>query len=146
MGAGAAVAAAATSGIVIARREGVGAELRLNLVEVRHRAPATTPGRLPARGAVVVPFGQLESPSGEPLGSLQSVLVPGAGDRSVLHTLSLSDGSLVGIGPYALEAPYTVVGGSGRYEGATGSYTLTPLDERDDEAHSIVLNLHLPEA
>ena len=130
---------------MIAARDGVGEELRLDLVGVRHAVPGTPPGRLPTRGQLAVPFGQLADADGAVVGSLQSVAVPGTGDRSVLHTLTLPDGTILGIGPHALDGPYAVVGGSGRYAGAAGSYDLAPLANEDD-GHSIVINLQLPEA
>jgi hypothetical protein len=72
--------------------------------------------------------------------------VPGAPEASVLHTLTLDDGTLLAIGPHALDGPYAVVGGSGRYERATGSYTPTPIHDLHGEAYDLSITLHAKES
>lgn len=89
--------------------------------------------------------GELLDPSGAALGSFATTMlaVPAGahGDESAgaeMQVFNLRDGSIFGIGspPPRGEgaAAYAVIGGTGRYAGASGSYTaeLRPLDTGGD--------------
>lgn len=80
-------------------------------------------GRPPKAGDRVTVFGQLV-PKGE--FHATSMYLDTAFRDAVMeiHNFTLPEGTLVGIGAArpGLESVFTVVGGSGRYQGATGSY------------------------
>jgi hypothetical protein len=42
--------------------------------------------------------------------------------------LAFHDGSVVGLGPAETEGTFTIVGASGTYAGAAGTYTVTSVD------------------
>jgi hypothetical protein len=61
--------------------------------------------------------------SGQPTGSFRSTPLGESSDGPELHILTLADGLILGIGSGPLsEAHFAVVGGTGRYLGATGGY------------------------
>lgn len=67
------------------------------------------------------------------------------------HVLHLDDGTIVGAGaatPDDEPDQYAVVGGTGRYLGASGAYTIQfhPTERRVDGAVTILLDLQIPEA
>ncbi len=145
-GLGAASVAAAAGGIVIGRGGGRQQLTTLRLRDVVHGTPGAQPGVLPPPGSRSVPFGRVEDASGATVGTLESVVVPSTDGEAVLHTLALGDGTIVGLGPHAMDGPYAVVGGSGRYAGVTGSYHLRAVHDTADESHDILLTLLTPEA
>jgi hypothetical protein len=144
VGVGAAVGVAATSGLVFSQRAGSRSQtLQLRLEDVRHAVPGAIPGQLHPMGARSVPFADVYDGTGAHLGRLDSAIVPGTAGGSVLHTLNLTDGSLLAIGPHDMAGPYAVVGGSGRYAGATGSYQLS---DHGAESHDLTITLNALEA
>ncbi len=112
-GGGAATAATATTGT-------------LSLDGMHWRAPgAGAPGGLAGQG-------ELLGAGGASLGTFASTRLavpasPGSSERgSELQTFSLADGSIFGIGQSAAAgetAAFAIIGGTGKYAGATGSYT-----------------------
>jgi hypothetical protein len=109
-------------------------ELQLYGRSWRLDAPGRVPGEQIRRGDHGVVYGELvDAPNGKPLGrffgsrlAVQSA--PGGNvraDASVeLHTFVLPGGTLVGMGT-ALpgESVFAILGGTGAYAGASGSYT-----------------------
>lgn len=82
-----------------------------------------TPGQVPGKGDTPVPLGRLVDGRGRPAGSFRAAPMPGPAAMFQLHTFELTDGSLLGVGGGPLgEAVYAVVGGTGRWAGASGSY------------------------
>jgi hypothetical protein len=141
-----AAGAAVAGGFVVGRSGDVPATMTLRLRDVVHGRPGVAPGEFPPAGTHAVPFGRLEDANGNPVGTLDSVVAPSTDGVRVQHTLSLEDGTIIGLGPIDMSGPYAVVGGSGRYAGVTGSYHLRALDDTEDEAHDLLLNLKTPEA
>jgi hypothetical protein len=141
-----AAGAAVVGGIAVGRSQGPPPTMTLRLRDVVHGRPGVAPGEFPPPGSVAVPFARIEDLNGETIGSLESIVVPAANGASVQHTLTLDDGTIVGLGPHAMDGPYSVIGGTGRYAGVTGSYQLRALDDTEDEAHDLLLNLTTPEA
>jgi hypothetical protein len=92
-----------------------------------------TAGKVPAKGDRYAVYGELYEPGGEKAGEFYSMAVgidspfqlTGAGIGSMeLHTLNLAGGTIVGVGAGGgLERTYAIVGGTGKYAGARGSYT-----------------------
>lgn len=94
-------------------------------------------GVLPVRGQRSSSFGELLSGAdGEKIGEFYASSFQFGkpfGDSEVsagaleTHQFNLIDGTIVGIGTLAdldgTESVYAIIGGTGRYEGATGSYT-----------------------
>jgi len=81
-------------------------------------------GRLPSAGDRVTVFGRLAS-GGEFHATSMYLDTALAGAVMEIHNFALPEGTLVGIGAArpGTESVFTLVGGSGRYRGATGSYT-----------------------
>lgn len=124
-GAAGAAAASATTGTTAGPLTGRGESGRLVLSGQRFRTVrlGKQPGALPERDMVPATSGELLLEDGA-LGSFSAAAVPGSQGRFVLHSFDLGDGLLLGMGSGALaEGAYAVVGGTGRYAGAVGSYT-----------------------
>jgi hypothetical protein len=97
------------------------------------------PAGLPARGERRTLVAELlERPDGTAVGELYgagfTVHGPAAAtaagvERLELHTFRLTDGTIVGSGMLGDEdGVFAVLGGTGRFAGARGSYTARPLD------------------
>jgi hypothetical protein len=95
---------------------------------------AGRPGEVPLVGDQISARGELlQSPAGEKAGEfhgtgfcVSSPFSPGAHAAANMefHTFLLSDGSLIGMGSTAGgNEVFAIVGGTGRYHGASGSYT-----------------------
>jgi hypothetical protein len=70
------------------------------------------------------PFGQLVDAALRPVGEFRAGLLPTGGS---LHTFTLGDAQLFGVGAGGLEGTaHAVVGGTGRFAGASGSYVVEP--------------------
>ena len=87
--------------------------------------------------------------NGEPAGAFFGrSLAPGEAAGSELHTFSLADGTILGMGAAAAdpeaESAYAIVGGTGRYSGATGSYVLrqSPVEMGGDGTASVTMTLN----
>lgn len=132
-----------------------GAPVELHGSEWHLRAPDLRPGVLPERGDRVTIAGVLSgSPGGTPIGSFFATSMHldtvGAARFATaemqIHTIQLPEGNLVGMGTaVAGEATYAVIGGTGRYLGATGSYSAVqrPFEVGGDGTARITLNLKL---
>lgn len=98
---------------------------RLSLVvrDVRFSAPASKPGTLPESDAVASPHGALQDATGRHLGRFSGGTLPGSGGQIAVQRFTFSDGTIIGMGSGRLDGDeYAVVGGTGRYAGATGTY------------------------
>lgn len=86
--------------------------------------PGVAPGTMPSADAIAVPSGRIVGERGVELGTFRAAAVPGLGAAFMLHTFDLADGTILGIGASRLDdADYAIVGGTGRYAGATGTYS-----------------------
>jgi hypothetical protein len=111
--------------------------------DLRFTRPGTPPGELAAPGTPAVPSGTLEDADGGYAGLLTSTIVAGSAGPDLLHRLELIDGTLLGVGPAGVEeTEFSIVSGTGRYLGATGTYTA----RQAPRAAELVLDLSLPEA
>ena len=91
--------------------------------------PVASRERQPAAPAPSVPFGDLLNARGKRIGSFQGVALSGHGGEMHLHTFDLGDGMILGLGSGGLEgSAYAIVGGTGRYAGATGAYAIRPAN------------------
>jgi hypothetical protein len=125
-----------TSNIVPERRT-------LRSSDLRFTRPGTPAGELAAAGTSAVPSGTLEDADGAYAGLLTSTLVAGSAGPDLLHRLELIDGTLIGVGPAGVqETEFSIVSGTGRYLGATGTYTA----RQAPRAAELVLDLSIPEA
>ena len=103
----------------------------------RRRASWRRPARRRSRRA------RSRDESGAYAGLLTSTLVAGSAGPDLLHRLELLDGTLLAVGRAGVEETgFSVVSGTGRYLGATGTYTArqTPRDAE------LTLDLTVPEA
>jgi hypothetical protein len=97
--------------------------LVLNGRDWRIGSPAAVPGELPKPTDVPVPAGQLVDPKGHAIGSFRAAALPTLGPGLELHTFDLDDGTILGVGPGGIhDKPFAIVGGTGRYAGASGTY------------------------
>ena len=111
--------------------------------DLRFTRPDTPPGELAAPGTSALPSGTLEDEAGGYAGLLTSTLVAGSAGPDLLHRLELPDGTLLAVGPAGVEeTDFSVVSGTGRYLGATGTYKA----RQAPRAGELVLDLMLPEA
>ncbi len=88
-------------------------------------------GNLPREGERITVRGDLHlQPGGEPFGEFFATAIafggtshPALAERQETHTFKLRDGSIFGTGTAgALEGAFAVLGGTGRYAGAHGTY------------------------
>jgi hypothetical protein len=81
------------------------------------------PGQLPAAGATTSPHGRLVDASGIELGTFVGGLLPGSAGQIAFQRFVFPDGTLIGMGSGSLAGEeYAVVGGTGIYAGAVGTY------------------------
>ena len=88
----------------------------------RLHSPSRVPGERPAAGDRATPQGRLVDGNERSLGSFSSAAFA-SGGAIELHTFDLEHGQIFGVGAAAqTEGTFAVIGGTGRYAGATGSY------------------------
>ena len=109
------------------------------------RALRTVPGLRDPRSATrleVDPFGELLDQRHRPVGSFATTTV---GPGGSLHTFTMPDGMLLGLGAGGFEhTAHAVVGGTGRFAGASGSYTILPAPELPGRSLTFAFTLTLP--
>ncbi|MCW2776885.1 MAG: hypothetical protein JWN17_610 [Frankiales bacterium] len=111
--------------------------------DLRATRAGSEAGKLPDAGSVPATHGSLDLGDGDP-GRFDSTSVPGSGGRFVMHSFDLGDGLLLGMGSGPLrDGAFAVVGGTGRYAGATGAYTArqSPRDLGGDGSAEFVFDL-----
>jgi len=120
------------------------AALVLSAPRVRIEAVGRQPGVLPPVDRPFAARGQLNDPNGAVAGSFAITPVPGAAGALQLHTFELEGGTLLGMGAASAgEGTFAVIGGTGRYRGATGSYTLRLSEDGSGRHASAEFNFHL---
>jgi hypothetical protein len=88
----------------------------------RLHSPNRVPGERPAAGDRATPRGRLVDRHERDLGTFTSAALAGAGAIE-LHTFDLEHGQIFGVGASSeAEGTFAVIGGTGRYAGAKGSY------------------------
>jgi hypothetical protein len=91
--------------------------------DVRLASSAIQPGRRPTKTDVAAPLGKLRDRRDRPAGEFHAALLPGSGDALEFHQFRLKDGTILGMGVGGLSGgSFAIVGGTGRFAGATGSY------------------------
>ena len=130
--------------------------LRLNGYDWHLTAPGLRRGDLPKRGDQVSVSGVLRlAPGDVEAGTFMSSVVhldgptghgPYASARLETHTFQLAEGTLVGIGTATGSGQdmFSIVGGTGRFLGVTGSYTArqSPLETGGDGTAEFVLTIN----
>ena len=112
-----------------------------------HR-PGVAYGKLPAAGDAALPSGRIVDSRERELGQFRAAALPGAAAFH-LHTFELAEGTILGIGANRLdEGSYAIVGGTGRYAGASGTYTARQFlrELGGDGTAEFTLNLNAWEA
>ena len=90
------------------------------------------------------PFGELLDEQLLPIGAFQAAVLPTGGS---LHTFKLHGGQLFGIGAGGLEGTaHAIVGGTGRFAGAAGSYSVEPASHLPGRSVTFVFTLTALEA
>jgi hypothetical protein len=106
------------------------------------RAGPAAEGRLGRRQSRAM-SGELLDDRRSPIGRITGTPLADGGTH--LHTFSLGDGSIFGLAlPGA--AAHAVIGGTGRYAGATGTYTARPADRMPGDSTELTLTLTAWEA
>jgi hypothetical protein len=106
-------------------------------------------GTVPSHTTPRLPQGRLVDGDGVHLGTLESSLLPSTGGVTHLHRLDLGDGGLIAVGPGGTDdATFTIVGGTGRYLGASGTYHAAqrPRERGGDGTATLTFDLTTPEA
>ncbi len=107
-------------------------ELRLYGRNFHLHSPSRRPGTVPASGDRHSAYGELlDRPNGKVVGEFSAAHLThdspfAAGAASLeIHTFTLKGGTLHGLGAVArgAEGHFVILGGTGHYAGATGSYT-----------------------
>src|SRR5512138_2165325 len=105
-------------------------EIELHGRSVHLHAPGRRAGQVPGKGDRNTVYGELlDRPKGRVVGHFTAAHLatdsPFAGASSLeIHTFALGDGTILGLGSAVRGAPgeFVVLGGTGRYAGATGGY------------------------
>jgi hypothetical protein len=86
--------------------------------------PGVAPGTLPPIGTPSLPIGHLLDVDGVHIGRFEASAMPGSSTH--LHHLTFDDGTLSAVGPSSsADASFAVIGGTGKFAGAFGSYHLS---------------------
>ena len=128
---GLAVAAGALGATVVGTGVALGAmpasnasTLTLFVRDVRFRASGPKPGALHEAHAPASPHGTLVDATGQTVGSFSAGILAGSGGGIAVQRFTLADGTILGMGSGSLkDSEYAIVGGTGRYAGARGTYT-----------------------
>jgi hypothetical protein len=157
LAAGAAAAAIGLgAGVEGVARGEIASGLRMTGEGWRLRSPDLMRGQLPRRGDVVSVTGVLRDAAGRTAdfyGTSSHLDTPGghptwAAAALETHTFKFADGTLVGMGTALAgeESVFAVVGGTGKYSGATGSYTAvqSPLETGGDGTAEFRFDIRLP--
>jgi hypothetical protein len=123
--------------------------MRLHGADWRLAATTGEPGKLRGPGDVPVPKGRILDERRRELGIFRAAALPGSAGVFQLHTFDLAEGAILGIGGNRLdEATYAIVGGTGRFAGATGSYLArqSPREAGGDGTAEFTLTLNSLEA
>jgi hypothetical protein len=98
--------------------------LELTAPRVRIESIGQQPGHLPALGGPFAAHGALADAAGASIGTFTMTPVPGAAGSLQLHTFELDGGTLLGMGAVTSRTgTFAIVGGTGRYQGVTGTYS-----------------------
>jgi hypothetical protein len=110
--------------------------------------PGVAFGKLAAAADPALPTGRIVDAKERELGQFKAAALPGVGAFH-LHTFELAEGTILGIGANKLdEGSYAIVGGTGRYAGASGTYTARQFlrELGGDGTAEFTLNLNAWEA
>jgi hypothetical protein len=118
-------------------------------------APERRAGQVPQKGDRLTAYAELaERPGGSPVGDFTAAHLaldsPFAGASSIeIHSFNLADGTIHGLGSAARGADghFVILGGTGRFAGATGSYLARrlPRELGGDGTAEFHLTLAAPE-
>ncbi len=132
LGAASVAAVAVAAGAASQRRVAPAASGTTRTMRLVGRDWHTDTAKLPGKGDQYTVYGALHDPAGDKIGEFFSTnigvnspfQVTGEGIGSFeLHTLTLPGGSIVGVGiGGGPERSFAIVGGTGKYAGARGSY------------------------
>lgn len=139
---GAALVAGAVGASVVASSAALGASsagdggstLTLYVRDIRFRSSGSVSDG--SRAAKRSPHGALVDANGQSVGSFSAGVLAGSGGGIAVQRFNLGDGTIIGMGSGGLGGDdYAVVGGTGRYAGATGTYsTQVSTGERGRDA------------
>lgn len=97
--------------------------LTLRATGVHFTGGTVKPGRIATRDDVAAPFGTLRDRRDRRIGGFHAAALPGSGGQLEFHRFELETGTILGMGSGGLSGGgFAVVGGTGRFAGATGSY------------------------
>jgi hypothetical protein len=98
-------------------------ELSLFIRDIRFSSPGQRPGELPTGKTASAPHGTLVDSAGVTVGSFAGGLLPGSAGQIAFQRFVFPNGTLIGMGSGSFDGEdYAVVGGTGIYAGAVGTY------------------------
>jgi hypothetical protein len=133
-----------THAAATAPTNGKTATLVLQARDYHLAVPGSVPGELPPAGVEPVPSGRIVDGKGKTLGSFSAANLAGVGSAMQLHTFHLGDGTILGIGAAGQhDSPFAIVGGTGRFAGASGTYVAkqSPREHGGDGTAEFTLTL-----
>jgi hypothetical protein len=146
---GLAAGAVGVTGSVVAQSAGA----KTRVPRVVHGAdwrvvwPDVKPGEKHPVGATRLPRGKLVDTGGARLGSFESSVMSTSGKGRHMHHLEFDDGTITAVGPATFDdATYAVVGGTGRFAGASGSYHLVQRPAASGGSATFTFDVTTPEA
>ena len=84
---------------------------------------------------------------GRDLGTFEASVMTTGGTGTHLHRLEFPDGMLTAVGPATFDdATFAVIGGTGRFAGASGSYHLVQRPAASRGTATFTLDITTPEA
>lgn len=110
----------------------------------RLHSPTRVPGQLPEADDMPVPRGTILDARKREIGSFRAAALRGSAGAFQLHTFDLAEGTILGIGGSRLEeGSFAIVGGTGVFSGAIGSYSArqSPRDLGGDGTAEFTINL-----
>jgi hypothetical protein len=154
LGLGAAASSNAGRGLADQAASAAGSTLRLSGRQWHLVSQDRSPGQPPAQGDRLTMFGELlDEAGGRKVGEFYAACFctgspfgtsPVAAANVEMHTLNLVDGSIVAMGSASAgENIYAIVGGTGKYAGASGSYVARqrPIELGGDGTADFVVTL-----
>jgi hypothetical protein len=149
-GAAGAVSVLGANGASLGRATGTRATARPTVIhgaDWRVTWPGVPNTMRPPNGSPRLPHGRLVDDAGMTIGTFEASVMPAGGLGTHMHRLELDGGTLTAVGPATFDdATFAVIGGTGVYHGAAGSYHLTQRPAPSGGTATFTIDITTPEA